>query len=111
LVAKFKYNAEKTAMNAPRRNFKTTGRWHKKVGAQNKAGINLKIPNPSLQRMSVKHLCTARPAGRNRSSEYAQGVEENNKRYQENPLYRTRQEINEHIFGTIKDNGVIITLI
>ncbi|SHG47295.1 Transposase DDE domain-containing protein, partial [Flavobacterium segetis] len=30
-------------------------------------------------------------------------VEENNKRYQENPqLYRTRQEINEHIFGTIK---------
>jgi hypothetical protein len=27
----------------------------------------------------------------------------NNKRYQENPqLYRTRQEINEHIFGTIK---------
>jgi hypothetical protein len=30
-------------------------------------------------------------------------VEENNKRYRENPqLYRTRQEINEHIFGTIK---------
>jgi hypothetical protein len=28
-------------------------------------------------------------------------VEENNKRYRENPqLYRTRQEINEHIFGT-----------
>jgi hypothetical protein len=44
-------------------------------------------------------------------TQYAQGVEENNKRYQENPLYRTRQEINEHIFGTIKDNGVTITLI
>jgi hypothetical protein len=30
-------------------------------------------------------------------------VEENNKRYKENPqLYRKRQEINEHIFGTIK---------
>ncbi len=28
---------------------------------------------------------------------------QNNKRYQENPqLYRKRQEINEHIFGTIK---------
>jgi hypothetical protein len=26
-------------------------------------------------------------------------------------LYRTRQEINEHIFGTKKDNGVTITLI
>jgi hypothetical protein len=43
LVAKFKYNAEKTtAILVPRRNFKTTGRWHKKVGEQNKAGINLK---------------------------------------------------------------------
>ena len=52
----------------------------------------------------VKHLCTARPAGREIDrSEYAQAVEENNKRYQENPkLYRTLQEINEHIFGTIK---------
>jgi hypothetical protein len=38
-----------------------------------------------------------------------QGVEENNKRYQENPqLYRTRQEINEHIYYK-KDNGVTIT--
>lgn len=36
-------------------------------------------------------------------SEYASAVEENNKRYRENPqLYRTRQQINEHIFGTIK---------
>jgi hypothetical protein len=52
----------------------------------------------------VKHLCTSRPAGIEiNRSEFAQGVEENNKRYQENPqLYRTRQEINEHIFGTIK---------
>jgi hypothetical protein len=32
---------------------KTTGRWHKKVGVQNKAGINLKIPQPSLP-MPVK---------------------------------------------------------
>jgi hypothetical protein len=52
----------------------------------------------------VKQLCTARPAGREIDwSQYARGVEENNKRYQENPqLYRTRQEINEHIFGNIK---------
>jgi hypothetical protein len=34
-------------------------------------------------------------------------VEENNKRYQENPqLYCTRQEINEHILERSKDNGV-----
>jgi hypothetical protein len=52
----------------------------------------------------VKNLCKARPEGREIDrSEYAQGVEENNKRYKENPqLYCTPQEINEHIFGTIK---------
>jgi hypothetical protein len=33
------------------------------VGVQNKAGINLKIPQPSLQAIP-KHLCTSRPAGR-----------------------------------------------
>jgi hypothetical protein len=35
--------------------------------------------------MSVKHLCTSRPAGREIDQTSAQGVEENNKRYQENP--------------------------
>ena len=33
----------------------------------------------------------------------ADAVEENHQRYKDNPqLYRKRQEINEHIFGTIK---------
>ncbi len=37
------------------------------------------------------------------SNLYAEAVEENNKRYHLNQkLYRKRQEINEHIFGTIK---------
>lgn len=36
-------------------------------------------------------------------SQYADAVEDNNKRYHANAqLYRKRQEINEHIFGTIK---------
>lgn len=36
-------------------------------------------------------------------SQYADAVEENNKRYHANvQFYRKRQEINEHIFGTIK---------
>jgi hypothetical protein len=82
------------------------------VGEQNKAGINLK--NTELQpcKMSRKHLCTVDQQVEKSIGASTQGVEENNKRYQENPqLYRTRQEINEHIFGTIKDNGVTITLI
>jgi hypothetical protein len=45
-------------------NYKTTGRWHKKVGVQNKAGINLKYRSPACKQCPVKHLCTSRPAGR-----------------------------------------------
>jgi hypothetical protein len=43
----------------------------------------------------VKHFCTARPVGRKIDRiQDAQGVEENNKRYQEHlQLYRTRQEL------------------
>jgi Transposase DDE domain len=36
-------------------------------------------------------------------SQYADAGEENHQRYKDNPQrYRKRQEINEHIFGTIK---------
>jgi hypothetical protein len=108
LVAKFKYN-ENDSYTSPRRNLRTTGRWHKKSGRTEKVVINLKIQNPSLPGMSVKHLCTARPAGREIDrSQYAQAVEENNKRSGNPQLYRTRQET-KRTFGTIKDNGVIIT--
>jgi hypothetical protein len=44
---------------------------------------------------------------RNRQRKYARGVEENNKRYQENPVPNGRRLTN--IFGTIKKNGVTIT--
>jgi hypothetical protein len=50
-------------------------------------------------------LCTGRADGGREidRSEYAQAVEENAERYKNNKeLYRKRQEINEHIFGTIK---------
>jgi hypothetical protein len=55
-LVEFKYNAVIDSYNlSPRRNFKTTGRWHKKVGEQNK-GYQFKIPNPSLQQECSKHL-------------------------------------------------------
>jgi hypothetical protein len=93
---------------SPRRNLKKLQDGKRRT---EQSGINLKNTELQPAKMSSKHLCTSRPAGREIDRQYAQGVEENNKRYQENPqLYRTRQEINEHIFG-IKDNGVTITLI
>ncbi|MBK9482657.1 MAG: hypothetical protein IPO02_11915 [Bacteroidetes bacterium] len=53
----------------------------------------------------LQHLCTGKADGRReiQRSEFAEAVEANNKRYkEESKLYRKRQEINEHIFGTIK---------
>jgi hypothetical protein len=47
LVAKFKYNAVKktTIYLSPRRNFKTTGRWHKKSGRTEQSGYQFKNTN------------------------------------------------------------------
>jgi len=106
LVAKFSYNEADDTYTCPQgETLKTTGRWHKKTGRTENSGYQFKkYRTPACKECPVKHLCTARPAGREIDrSEYANAVEENNKRYQDNPqLYRKRQEINEHIFGTIK---------
>ena len=106
MVARFEYNKSEDTYTCPQGEIlKTTGRWHKKSGRTEQSGYQFKkYRTPACKDCPVKHLCTARPAGREIDrSEYADAVEENNKRYQENPqLYRTRQEINEHIFGTIK---------
>ena len=106
LVAQFQYNKTDDTYKCPQgETLKTTGRWHKKSGRTEQSGYQFKKYRTSAcKECPVKHLCTSRSVGREIDrSEYADAVEENNKRYQENPqLYRTRQEINEHIFGTIK---------
>ena len=106
LVAKFRYNKEDDTYTCPQgETLKTTGRWHKKTGRTEQSGYQFKkYRTPSCKTCPVKHLCTSRTGGRELDrSEYADAIEENNQRYRENPqLYRTRQEINEHIFGTIK---------
>jgi hypothetical protein len=82
----------------PRRNFKTTGRWHKKSGRTEQSGYQFKI-QPNLQECPVKHLCTARPAGRESIDQYAQELKKITNAIRK-PNYTERQEINEHIFGT-----------
>jgi hypothetical protein len=76
---------------SPRRNLKTTGRWHKKRKEQS----GYQFTEIRLQKLSSKTIYAPVEQQEGREidrSEYAQGVEENNKRYQENPqLYRTRQ--------------------
>ena len=104
LVAKFKYDKQSDTYICPQgETLKTTGRWHKKTREKDSYQFK-KYRTPACKTCPVKHLCTSRTGGREIDrSEYADAVEENNQRYQENPqLYRKRQEINEHIFGTIK---------
>ena len=104
LVANFTYNKEADTYICPaNQHLKTTGKWHKKTRERDSYQFK-KYRTPACKECPVKSLCTSRKGGREIDrSQYADAVEENNKRYQENAqLYRKRQEINEHIFGTIK---------
>lgn len=106
LVAKFKYNKDNDSYTCPQGEvLKTTGRWHKKTSRLESSHYQFKkYRSSACKECAVKHLCTSRKSGREVDrSEYADAVDENNQRYRDNKvLYRTRQEINEHIFGTIK---------
>ena len=103
-VSKFIYNKEEDTYTCPANQvLKTTGRWHKKTRDRDSYEFK-KYRTPACKECAVKTLCTSRTGGREIDrSQYADAVEENNQRYRENgQLYRKRQEINEHIFGTIK---------
>ena len=104
IVSKFIYNKEEDTYTCPANQvLKTTGRWHKKTRDRDSYEFK-KYRTSACKECAVKTLCTSRTGGREIDrSQYADAVEENNQRYRENgQLYRKRQEINEHIFGTIK---------
>lgn len=106
LVSKFTYNKQDNAYTCPQGQIlTTTGSWHKKTRDGDKTSyLYQKYRTTACKTCPVKEQCTSRVGGREIDrSQYADAVEENLKRYQSNPqLYRKRQEINEHIFGTIK---------
>ena len=83
----------------------TTGRLHRKKRDNDVSYLFKKYRSSACQTCPAKHLCTGRHDGRREieRSEYAEAVERNKQNYESNAqLYRQRQEINEHIFGTIK---------
>lgn len=105
MVTEFVYNKEADTYTCPQGEILyTTGTWHKKTRERDSYQFK-KYRTPKCKECPVRHLCTARASGGREidRSEFAEAVEANNKRYRENQdLYRKRQEINEHIFGTIK---------
>jgi radical SAM protein with 4Fe4S-binding SPASM domain len=106
VVTNFIYNEESDCYTCPQGNIlNTTGSWHKKSRDNHNSYRFKKYRTPDCKTCPVKHLCSGRASGGREieRSEFASAVEENNKRYKDNAvLYRKRQEINEHIFGTIK---------
>lgn len=106
VVTNFIYQEETDTYICPQgKTLNTTGTWHKKSRDSKTSYKFKKYRTPECKVCPVKHLCTGRASGGREieRSEFATSVESNNTRYKENAaLYRKRQEINEHIFGTIK---------
>jgi len=106
MVTQFVYNKESDTYTCPQGETLTTkGTWHEKKDGKKVQYRFKQYRTPACKTCPVQHLCTGKADGRReiQRSEFAEAVEANNKRYKENgALYRKRQEINEHIFGTIK---------
>ena len=105
LVTKFIYHPDTDSYTCPQgKTLTTTGKWHNKT-RQRDSHLFKKYRTPDCKDCPVKHLCTGRKDGGREieRSEYADAVEANLKNLQENkPLYKRRQMIIEHIFGTLK---------
>lgn len=105
LVTNFKYQRETDTYLCPQnQTLTTTGTWHTKK-RENGSHQFKKYRSPACKTCRALKLCTAKADGKREveRSQYADALERNNANYQEQyALYRKRQEINEHVFGTIK---------
>jgi transposase len=106
MVQHFRYNKEADTYTCPAgQTLHTTGTLHTKKRDRDISYSFKKYRTSACNTCPVKHLCTGRKDGRREieRSEFADAVERNKTNYETNgQLYRKRQEINEHIFGTIK---------
>ena len=105
LVTKFTYSPETDSYTCPAgKTLSTTGTWHKKTRERD-SHLFKKYRTPDCKTCPVKQYCTGRKDGGREieRSEYAHAVEANLKNLQANTdLYKRRQMIIEHIFGTLK---------
>lgn len=81
----------------------TNGNWYTKTRTKYSNQV-MHYKTPACKSCPVKHLCTKSKDGRLiERSEYAHAVAANNKRIKSQPhIYIKRQQIIEHVFGTIK---------
>lgn len=108
-ITDFEYDHEQNVYLCPQGNtMHTNGTWHQhsdKRGLAKGAYRFRRYTTPACKTCPCRHLCTQ---GKNNGryidrSEYAEAIEKNNLRVNENPgYYRQRQQITEHMFGTLK---------
>jgi len=106
-VENFDYNPETDTYTCPQGNtLRTTGYWH--IAKNPNGEIAYRFRNyttPKCKRCEVRPLCTKSAANGKqvRRSEFATNIENNKKRIANSEkLYKRRQAIVEHPFGTIK---------
>lgn len=100
----FVYNAEQNAYTCPQGAVLTTkGTPYEKAKAGRASYTVQRYVTDLCLSCAVRSLCTKAKSKVIERSEYQDVVDENNKRTDENqPLYKTRQQLIEHPFGTIK---------
>jgi len=116
-ITSFHYDPVKDVYVCPQgQEMRTNHTWHRHSDKRKgkKGAYRFKRYNtPACKTCRSRHLCTQSKNGRYIDrSEYADIVEENAKRVHQNPdYYRKRQQITEHMFGTMKrQRGFTFTL-
>jgi len=118
-ITKFEYNNEKDIYTCPQGfELTTNGTWYSHSESRRRKTGSYKFKRYSTKACKTcrsKHLCTqSEKNGRYIDrSEYAAIVEENKIRVESNPnYYRQRQQVTEHMFGTLKrQRGFTYTLV
>lgn len=113
-TSNFTYDKEQDNYTCPQGAVLTTNGNEYEKGREGRSSYTVKryVTDQCLTCVA-KYLCTKAKSKAIERSEYQDAIDENNKRVDENiPLYKTRQQIIEHPFGTIKRSwGYTYTLL
>jgi transposase len=101
---KFRYNKTKDTYTCPKgKTLKSNGQWYERKYDEYITRIK-HYKTPACKSCPVLAQCTSNENGRVlERSEYAEAAEKNTRRVRKHPsIYSARQQIIEHVFGTIK---------
>jgi transposase len=103
-TSEFSYDKEQDCYKCPQGAILTTNGKHYEKKKKNRTTYKVKnYVTEQCLTCPARSLCTSSKSRKIERSEYQDIIDENNKRVYENPkLYKLRQQIVEHIFGTTK---------